>query len=190
MGGEEIGTGPTSTDEMTNRIIDLATKYESYAPVPRVALFDIAFASNLEEHRRLGGMGVLLVSSVNQDSREHPIANVFAESLDKKYNLPLVAKRNVIVENDKVKKVIGINRVDYYYLIPYPITQAEGQITIDWSKNRKDFVLAKLPLGCKLNFAINTPDITPYAKVDGQSLERFLLREFSFKGELLGSICK
>jgi hypothetical protein len=186
---EGVKCSPTSTDEMTNRIVELSVKYESYAQFSRIALFDMAFASNPEEYKKLRGMSILLISSLNHDSDEHPITNVIAETPDKKYNLPFIAKRNVIVENEKVKKVFGPNRVDYY-LIPYPITQHEGQITIDWSKNRKDFVVAKLPLRYKLDFIMDTQDISPYTKVDRQTLENLLLKEFSFKGDLSSRICK
>ncbi len=182
--------GPVSKHEMTNRIEEMAVKLESYTPVPRIALWDMAFAFSPEEYKKLGGMGILLISSVNQDGDEHPITRVIAETSDKKYNLPFLAKRAVIVENEKVKKVFGPNRVDYYYLIPYPIGQHEGQIIIDWSKNRKDFVVAKLPVRDKLDFITDTQDITLNTKVDRQTLENFLLREFSFKGDLSGNICK
>jgi hypothetical protein len=188
--GEGMRCSPTSTDEMTNRIVELAAKYESHAQFSRIALFDMAFASNLEDYEKLGGMGIVLISSVNQDGDEHPITKVIAETHDKKYGLPFVAKKTVIVENEKVKKVYGSNRVDYYYLIPYAITIQEGQITIDWSKNRKDFVLAKLPLRHRLDFITDTQDISLHTKVDKQTLENLLLREFSFKGDLSGNICK
>lgn len=88
-----------------------------------------------------------------------------------------------------MKNVFGSNRVDYY-LIPYPLTQHEGEITIDWSKNRKDFVLAKLPLRYKLNFITDTLDIIPLSKVDSQILENLLLREFSFKGNFNFFFCE
>jgi hypothetical protein len=187
---EGVKYSPTSTDEMTDRIVKLAVKYESHAQFSRIALFDMAFASNPEEYRKLEGMGILLISSVNHDGDEHPITNVIAETLDKKYNLPSIAKRAVIVENEEVKKMFGSHRVDYYYLIPYPITQHEGQITIDWSKNRKDFVVAKLPLLHKLDFIVDTQDISPNTKVDKQTLENLLLKEFSFRGDLSIDICK
>jgi hypothetical protein len=187
-GDEGAKPGPASTDEMTNRIVELAVELESHAPIRRIALYDVAFPSNPEEYKRLGGMGILLISSVNQDRDEHPITDVIVETPDKKYNLPFIAKRNVIVENEKVKKLFGPNRVDYYYLIPYPLILQEGQITIDWSKNRKDFVVAKLPFQFRLHFIKDTRDIGLPAQVDRQTLENFLLREFSFEGDLSDNI--
>ncbi len=45
----------TSTDEMTNRIVELAVTCESDAQFYRLALFDVAFASNPEEYKQLEG---------------------------------------------------------------------------------------------------------------------------------------
>lgn len=50
-----VKCGHTPTDEMTNRIVELAAKYESYAQFSRIALFDMAFGSNPEEYKKLGG---------------------------------------------------------------------------------------------------------------------------------------
>jgi hypothetical protein len=85
-----------------------------------------------------------------------------------------------IMKNERVKKVFGSNRVDYYYLIPYPLTLHKGRTTIDWSKNRKDFVVAQLPLRQILDFITDTQDISPYTKVDpASSIVSFRIRATS-----------
>ena len=82
MNSNEAAIKAGSTNIMTKRIIDAATQYEKYAPVPRLALYDCAFATDLQEYTQLGGIGILLVSSLNQDLTEYPIKRVYIKKKD------------------------------------------------------------------------------------------------------------
>ncbi|MBA4311717.1 MAG: hypothetical protein C0417_03710 [Chlorobiaceae bacterium] len=165
---------------MTTRIKEAAIKYQEYAPVPRLAQFDFAFASNLNEYNKLNGIGILYISSVNQDSTEYPIERVYFKFKDGNVDLKLLGSIKIPVTDDLIKKVFGRNRIDYYYYLPYPITQFSGQLLIDWKKNRKEFVLSRFPTENKLDFINDKILALPDNKsdIDKDSFEKFTLREF------------
>src|ERR1035437_9116601 len=70
----------SSTFRMTQKIKDAAIKYENYGPIPRFVECDYAFASDLNEYKKLNGFGILFITSLNRDSTEYPIARVYFKS--------------------------------------------------------------------------------------------------------------
>ena len=60
-----------------------------------------------------------------------------------RYELTLLHKKEIKMENKEVIGVFGNNRTDYYSLIPYWVTQAEGEVVVDWKKNREGFRVLK-----------------------------------------------
>jgi hypothetical protein len=59
-----VSDNSISTKAMTKKIKDAAVKYQAYAPVHRLALFDYAFASDLNEYKKLNGFGILYIASL------------------------------------------------------------------------------------------------------------------------------
>ena len=172
---------PTPTVLMTERIKEAAIQYMQYAPVPRIALFDYAFGANLDEHIKLNGYGVLFITSLNQDKNEYPIKKIYINAIDTIVELTNIGFQNVPIRNKEIKKVFGKNRIDYYFLIPYEYTQLEGQLLIDWSKNRIEFISMSFPSELVLDF-INPSDIILNTKnIDILFLEKFLKREFQIE---------
>jgi hypothetical protein len=95
-------------------------------------------------------------------------------------DLKLVGNNKVQVSDDLIKKVFGVNRIDYYYYLPYAITQLNGQVIIDWKKNRKDFNLCQFPSDLKLDYITDEMLQLPENKIDIDSLSfvSFAQREF------------
>mgnify|MGYP007037813686 CR=1 FL=1 len=63
---------------MNRRIADAAEQYKEYAPIPRIAFYDIGFPKDQAEFEELNGYGILLVSALSQDASELPIKKVYA----------------------------------------------------------------------------------------------------------------
>ncbi len=173
----------TSTYLMTDRIKEDANKYQQYAPIPRLAEFDYAFASDFVEYEKLNGFGILYITSLNQDSDEYPIERVYFKYKGGVIDLKLIGSINITVTDDLIKKVFGKNRIDYYYYLPYMITQLSGQLLVDWKKNRKEFLLLQFPAENKLDYITDNKKILPDSNksIDMTSLDKFAQREFKIK---------
>jgi hypothetical protein len=81
----------------------------------------------------------LYITSLNQDSTEYPIERVCYKYKDEVIDLKLIGSLNITVTDNLVKNVFGKNRIDYYYYLPYMITQLSGQLLIDWKKIERIF---------------------------------------------------
>ena len=84
---------------------------------------------------------------------------------------------------NQTQKVFGNNRIDYYYFFPYYLSQVSGQINIDWSTNRKDFVLHELPLSPGLSYiTINNISLqSDIEHIDTVAFNKFAKREFQIQ---------
>jgi hypothetical protein len=173
----------TSTNLMTDRIKEAANKYQQYAPIPRLAELDYAFASDFVEYEKLNGFGILYITSLNQDSDEYPIERVYFKYKDGVIDLKLIGSINIPVTDNLIKKVFGKNRIDYYYYLPYMITRLSGQLLVDWKKNRKEFLLLHFPAENKLDYITDNKKILPDSNksIDMTSLDKFAQREFKIK---------
>jgi hypothetical protein len=178
-----VSNNSTSTNSMTERIKEAANKYQQYAPIPRIAQFDYAFASDLVEYEKLNGFGILYITSLNQDSDEYPIERVYFKYEEGVIDLKLIGSINIPVTNNLIKKVFGKNRIDYYYYLPYMITQLSGQLLVDWKKNRKDFLLIQFPAENKLEYITDNKKLLPDSNknIDMTSFDKFAQREFQIK---------
>jgi hypothetical protein len=175
----KVTKNSVSTDDMTDRIKKDAADYAKYAPVPRLAEIDFAFGANAGEYKKLKGCGVLYIPSLNRDSLEYPIKRVYIKTKDKIFELEKLGQVVVAVQDKQIIDTFGKNRVDFYYLIPYQLTQTNGELLIDWSRNRTEFLLSKFPNGYKLDYLTEKNISKNQSTIDKQFLKTFLLREFN-----------
>ena len=140
--------GPTAPDSMNERIEQAADDYRQYAPVPRIALYDIAAPKDAEEYAAVDGYGVLLVSVVTQEKDEVPLKRVYVQIGGSTVDLQLYkAGFEKQSGSEKVQQVLGKYRWDglYYYPIYFSV-QAQA-IVIDYAKNRSGFVIQRFDSG-------------------------------------------
>src|SRR5688572_4235260 len=64
---------PVDNERMNNRIASAAEQYKEYAPIPRIALYDIGYPMDAAEFTELNGHAILLISSMSQDPSELPL---------------------------------------------------------------------------------------------------------------------
>jgi hypothetical protein len=165
-----------SADQMTQRLKQDALTYLKYAPVPRMAEMDFAFGANREEYDKLNGEGVLYITSLNQDTTEYPIKKVYLKTNASTIELEKIGEINVGVDDKDIRTTFGKNRVDYYYLLPYSFTQTQCKLLIDWSNNRKEFLLSSFPNDNKLDYKVSS---LQKKEIDMSFLKIFLQREFN-----------
>ncbi len=138
---------PIDKDKMWQKIKDTATEYQQYAPIPRVAFFDITYPKDKDEYNELGGFGILLVTAVSQLETEFPIKNVYITTQNLKIELLKIGiiKSFIPKEPGVVISTVGKYREDSIYLFPMYLRAQSGQLPIDFSKNRSGFVLSEFP---------------------------------------------
>jgi hypothetical protein len=174
-----VKTNSASTKLMTGRIREAAIQNQDSAPVPRMAVFDLAFAAGLNEFKELNTFGILYIASMNQDKNENPVKRVYFKTKNDEAELILLTSIPVPVTDSIIQPVFGENRVDYYYFIPYFYTQLTGEIRIDWDTNSKGFVLCQFPQVMKLSYLNNESIYPDNSKIlDPKALSIFMNREF------------
>src|SRR2546423_12629627 len=72
--------GAVTNTALDGRLSQAAMQYRSYAPVPRIAFYDIAFPKDCAEFTSMSGHAVLVVTAVVQDSTELPPARIYLGS--------------------------------------------------------------------------------------------------------------
>jgi len=178
-----VSDSASSINRMNQRIIDDASQYEKYGPVPRFVQYDYAFAGDINEYKKLNGFGILYISSLNRDSSEYPIVRVYFKSPKGIIDMKLIGSIEIPVTDNRVKKIFGNHRIDYYYYLPYEMTQLTGSLLIDWKNNRKEFILTTFPEDFKLDFLKESKLILPdtNSSIDEKSFDEFADREFEIK---------
>ncbi len=137
-------SGPVSPATMSTRIARAAFTYERYSPVPRIALYDIAYPANATEFAELDGYAIMLVSVISQDAGELPPKRVYVKGGLAAVVLTLVSSvLSPSVEDPIVGKVFGQNRWDGLYLLPISLVSEAQELLLDFAKNREGFVVAK-----------------------------------------------
>jgi len=165
---------------MNTQISDAAEKYKEYAPIPRIAFFDIGYPKNKVEYGELNGYGILLVSSMSQDASELPLKRVFFSSNGQDHELVFLKEfKTMLASNDsQTAKTFGLHRVDSLYLFPVYFRFQKGELKIDFSKNRDGMKLAEFD-GEVPQTLRNLPTSKPLdAKVIDERLKIFLKREY------------
>lgn len=175
----EVKLNSASTKLMTQRIKESAIQNQDYAPVPRLAHFDLAFAAGINEYKELNTFVIIYIASMNQDQNENPIKRVYFKTKNDEAELIMLASMPVAVTDSTIKNVFGENRVDYYYFIPYFYTQLSGELLIDWNSNSKGFELCEFPRFIKLSYLANESIYPDNKKIlNPETLASFVKREF------------
>jgi len=165
---------------MNKRIADAAEQYKEYAPIPRIAFYDIGFPKDKAEFEELNGHGLLLVSAMSQDESELSIKKVYIIVNGKEIELKTL-KQLLVKETDpesRIVKTFGSYRADALYLFPVYLRFEIAELLIDFAANRKGMKIA--------NFEGNDPNLLkflPRTKPDSKKsidepMKRFMKREY------------
>ncbi|MGO4223658.1 hypothetical protein AB4Y64_17625 [Lysobacter sp. TAF61] len=139
---------PVVPEAMTRRVEDAAIEYEEHAPVPRVALFDVAFPASAEEFESTDGYGVLLLTALSQEKIELPPERIYVTLHGKEHVLKQISFTNATPkQSPRVERVLGANRWDALYLFPVHLMQDGAILTIDFAANRTGFAFGQFTAG-------------------------------------------
>jgi len=171
---------PVSDSMMSARLRFAAAEYRQYAPVPRLALFDIAYPATAAEYSRLAGHAVLLVTAVTQDSAELPLAQVYVQDeTDSARVLPFVRGTcgRLSTSEAAIGEVFGKFRCDALYLLPVIERTGTGEVLADFAVHRRGFRLLRFD-GTLPPSLRDLPVGPPGPDVDAAALRAFIAREF------------
>jgi hypothetical protein len=165
---------------MRQRIEEAAVKYQAYAPIPRIVLYDIGYPRDAGEYASLEGYAVILITALSQERGELPLRRVYFSADGKEVELKLL--KLVLSEQpavgDATSRTFGPYRADALYLLPLHLRARPGDLLADFTSNRTGMKVA--------DFAAPLPDdvrgfgIKPPASAapPPDALERLIRREY------------
>ncbi len=135
--------GAVTNTALDGRLSQAAMQYRSYAPVPRIAFYDIAFPKDCAEFASMSGHAVLVVTAVVQDSTELP-ARIYLGSGPAGTDLLRIGGVQSRVASADVRATFGQFRVDALYLLPSRPNVGARDVLMDFAAHRQGFRLAQL----------------------------------------------
>ena len=143
-----VSMAPYTESKLWNRIKDASVEYAVYAPIPRIALFDITFPANENEYQQMAGYGLLTISAISQMKSEFPFKRVYLKDYNGEKELKLI--RSSMVELSDVDTIVSATFGKFLsntlYLFPMHRRADPAELVIDFAINREGFVLDNLPL--------------------------------------------
>jgi len=136
--------GAVTNTALDGRLSQAALQYRSYAPVPRIAFYDIAFPKDCAEFTGMSGHAVLVVTAVVQDSAELPPARIYLASGPGGTELPRIGGVQSRVASADVRATFGQFRVDALYLLSFHPDGGGRDVLMDFAAHRQGFRLAQL----------------------------------------------
>lgn len=166
---------PLSPAALTLRIENAALQVAAYAPIPRVAFFDIAYPATRAEAQKLQGHALVLITALSQNAAEFPLKSAYVivdgQRIDLR-RLASVQSRNR--DEDRVSRTFGPHRVDCLYLLPLAAAAPRAALLIDFAANRDGFNLGE--------FTGPPPAVVPEGVPGGDpppdALAAFIRREY------------
>lgn len=171
---------PVTPERISQRIEELAIKYQADAPIPRMALYDIGYPLNDQESTSPDGNAVILVTALVQEEEELPLKRVYVladgKEIDLKSIRQVLSKQSVA--NSISAKTFGAFRVDMLCLLPLYLRMKSADLILDFAKNKSGFKVVTFgtpvsPEVRKLSVKIPT-GVGPSAQV----LDEFVKREY------------
>jgi len=165
---------------MKVRISDAAKEFAAHAPVPRIALYDMAAPASDSELAAMKGYAVLLVAAVSQDPDELPPKRLVGVSGNAETPLVLIGGSTVVDDRDpSVTKVLGRYRWYGLYLFPIYLLHDGNDLAIDFAAHRKGFVLGRFSNADMAELHYGHPAVDPPVDVpDHNVVMKLIAREF------------
>lgn len=177
----EVTPGPTAVGAVT--LADMDMRWEMSAisayqkglqgPYQRLVEYDRVFPANAEEYRATGKLGILLLSAISRDESELPLAAAYLGGVKLKC---IGSARRTVPPKSATSIVYGQFRVDSFCLIPAGIARGKVDLTVDFAKNRKGFLLAESM--DPPDFVLNDPSPQTGATPNIAELRKIIDREY------------
>lgn len=136
---------PVTGDYISGELDKLATQYAEYAPIPKMAIYDIGYPKNTKEFRDLDGYGLMLVAAVSQTKEELPVKRVYVSIEGRETELTRLHMYLSTASNitDQTAKTLGTFRMDSIYAFPVYLRLQRANVYVEFAKDPKPMVLAK-----------------------------------------------
>ena len=149
-------------------------------PFARTCKFYFPIAANPSEFAALGRNTVFLIAVVAQKAEELPVKRVFIRSDGKVLTAYKISSwRTDVSANSLTAKMYGTNREDGFYLIPFGLMLQKGQIVMDLTANRTDWVMLELPSTVATNAASRFLELGPTERPNLAALQAIIKRRFT-----------
>ena len=132
-----------SNAALDDRIRDAATQYRSYAPIPRIGFFDIAYPKDSVEALALSGYAVMVVTALVQDSTELPLTTLYLRTASGNHPIDRYSAIASIVSDTVILGTFGKFRLDALYLVPLSWRKESGDLFADFATHRNGFRLGQ-----------------------------------------------
>jgi len=137
-----------ATDSIiSGQIAAAARDYRQYAPVPRGAFYDLAWPKDTAEYRRMAGFGLILITAVDQQAAELPIARAYVETANgRDSTLTLLGSiaSEIPAADTSARTVFGRYRFDALYLVPLAPGWRGSVVIIDFTQGRTGFRVGRI----------------------------------------------
>lgn len=133
-----------NSEYINKRLDDLALQYKEYAPIPKMAIYDIGYPRNTQEYDNLDGYGLMLVAALSQTKEELPIKRVYV-AFDGKESDLIRLKMYLSENKDSASqsfKTLGAFRMDALFAFPVHFRTKLTEVFIQFEKDSKPMRLA------------------------------------------------
>jgi hypothetical protein len=175
-------TGEFTPDRVKADKENEARRQEAKGPQVRGRSFYFSWHSMTPaEFEGLGRHIVFLISIWSQKPEELPVKRVFLRVDGNETPIDKVSSWNTPVDgNSLTAKIFGSSREDGFYLVPGGAMLRKGQLVLDLSAGRTNWILVEFPstVASTESKRFPNPDPAPNAKPNLQALQAFIKRKY------------
>lgn len=176
-------SGATSRERHSSEIeaSAKASQQRGDDPSARYRKFDIWWPDDVDEYRRMAHYAVMLLTVVTQKREELPLVRVYVRAGGRDLALRKIASmRSEYPAGSVVAKMFGRYREDAFYLAPGHAFMREGAVLADFTVNRKEMGVVKLPTSVGVERAKTFPADDPptKGKPEAATFKDFMGRSF------------
>ena len=132
------------------------------------------------EFEALSKYTLLFLATWTQKSEELPVKRLFIRANEKEIPVEKVSTWPTEVDkNSATAKMYGPYREDGFYLVPTGALLRDGELVLDMSANRTDWVIDEFPDETASAKPQRDPDPVPGAKPDLKTLQTLIRRRFT-----------
>jgi len=136
---------PVTGDYISGELDKLAVQYAEYAPIPKMAIYDIGYPKDAKEFRDLDGYGLILVAAVSQTKEELPVKRVYVSLDGEDHELTRLHMYLSAVPDltGQTAKTLGTFRMDSIYAFPVYLRLQRANVYAEFAKDPKSMLIAK-----------------------------------------------
>jgi len=171
---------PVSNHVLDGKVRESIPRYKAFAPVPRVAFYNITYPKDCRELTAMGGFAISVITAFAQDSTELPPGRVFVHTAAGNRRLvPYAAVESRVAASDSaIVNTFGSYRGDFLYLFPSDQARAIGDLVLDFAVHFSGYRLAHFDGETPRILLMCTPVLRTERSVDSTVVWTMFRREY------------